>query len=81
MKRGIDRMELEEPYGAVVTTKEGFEIEVKAKGFFVGYANTWEGVREDVSKLAEAVRRPRLAEHEDEDDEEEVQLRLVEGED
>jgi len=83
MKRRINKMNLEEPYGAIVATKEGLEVEVKAQGFFAGYANTWDGMKEDASKLADSVRRPKLVEgdSEDEDEEEASHLRLVEGED
>lgn len=83
MKRRISKMNLEEPYGAIVATKDGLEVEAKAQGFFAGYANTWEGMREDAAKVAGAVRKPKLTESEsdDEDEEEEAHLRLVEGED
>lgn len=82
MKRRINKMNLEEPYGAIVANKEGLEVEVKAQGFFAGYANTWDGMKADANKLAESIRRPKLTEGDFEDDdeeEEETRLRLVEG--
>lgn len=88
MKRRINKMNLEEPYGAIVANKEGLEVEVKAQGFFAGYANTWDGMKADANKLAESVRRPKLTEgssegssEDDDEEEEETHLRLVEGED
>ena len=80
MKRKIGKMKLEEPYGAIVATGEGIEVEAKAQGFFAGYANTWDGIRKDAHKLAKSVRKPRSlppakTEEEEEDD---SYLRLVE---
>ena len=83
MKRKINKMNLEEPYGAVVASKDGLEVEVNAAGFYAGYANTWEGMKADAHKLAESVRRPRLteADSDEEDEVDEPPLRLVEGDD
>jgi hypothetical protein len=75
MKRRIEKMELEEPYGAIVATKDGLEVEVKAQGFFAGYANTWLGMKKDAQRLAETVKCPRLTEGEK--TEGEPPLRLV----